>query len=98
MPWCTTRPPRVRELVGVFGCYYYVDWCAASLVWGSVRVALAVYHIAQHATLHSTAQHPCALQHNATTGITHIPSIVLAALELQLGYNNFGAMLARDSN
>ena len=25
------------------------------------RVAVAMYHIAQHATLHSTAQHPCAL-------------------------------------
>ena len=42
MPWCTTRPPRVRELVGVFGCCCCVDWCATSLVWGSVRVAVAV--------------------------------------------------------
>ena len=45
-----------------------------------VRVALAMQRLAQHAILHSTAQHPCALQHNATTGIIHIPSIVLAAL------------------
>ena len=45
-----------------------------------VRVALAVQCLAQHAILHSTAQHPCALQHNATTSIIHLPSIVLAAL------------------
>ena len=70
MPQCTTRPPRVRELVGVFGCCC-VNWCATSLVRGSVRVALAVQRLAQHATLLSTAQHPCALQHNATTGITY---------------------------
>ena len=42
MPWCTIRPPRVRELVGVFGCCYCVNWCVTSLVWGSVRVAVAV--------------------------------------------------------
>ena len=80
MPWCTTRPPRVRELVGVFGCCCCVDWCVTSLVQGSVRVALAVQHLVQHAISCSTAQHLCVLQHNATTGITHIPSIVVAAL------------------
>ena len=44
MPWCKTRPPRVRELVYIFGCCCYccVDWCATSLVLGSVRVAVAV--------------------------------------------------------
>ena len=80
MPWCTTRPPRVRELVGVFGCCCCVNWCVTSLVWGSVRVLLAVQRLAQHATSCSTAQHLCVLKHNTTTGITHIPSIVLAAL------------------
>ena len=66
MPWCPTRPPRVRVLVGVFGWYCCVNWCVTSLVWGSVRVAMAVCCAVQHATPHSTAQHPCALQHNAT--------------------------------
>ena len=84
IPQCTTRPPRVIELIGVFGCccccYCCVGWCATSLVRGSVRVALAVQHLAQHAALCYTAQHPCTLQHNATTGIIHIPSIVLAEL------------------
>ena len=47
---------------------------------GSVRVAMAVWCVAQHATLHSTAQYTCVLQHNATTGITHIPSVVPAAI------------------
>ena len=53
----------------------------------SVRVVVAMQCLAQHATLHSTAQHPCALQHNATTGIIHIPNIVLAALGGQLSTN-----------
>ena len=66
MPWCPTRPPRVRVLVSVFGWCCCVDWCATSLVRGSVRVAMAVCCAVQHATPHSTAQHPCALQHNAT--------------------------------
>ena len=66
MPWCPTRPPRDRVLVVVFVCSYCVDLCATSLVRGSVRVSMAVCCAAQHATLHSTAQHPCALQHNAT--------------------------------
>ena len=36
-------------------------------IWeGAVRVAMAVFCVAQHATPHSTAQHPCALQHNAS--------------------------------
>ena len=39
----------------------------------------------QHETPCSTAQHICALQHNATIGIIHIPSIVLAAIWGQLG-------------
>ena len=47
---------------------------------------------------HRTSQHPYALQHNATIGITHIPSVVLTALGGQLGYNNFGAILDMDSN
>ena len=51
----------------------------------NIRVVLAVKHLAQHAILYSTAQHPGALQHNATTGIKHIPSLVLAALGGQLG-------------
>ena len=32
----------------------------------TVRVAMAVCFLAQHATPYSTAQHLCALQHNAT--------------------------------
>ena len=56
-----------------------------SLVWGSVRVAIAVRCTAQHATPHSTAQHTCALQHNATTGIIHISSVVPTAIGGQLG-------------
>ena len=75
----------MRELIGVFGCFCCVDWCATSLVRGSVRVAVVVQRLVQHATLHSTAQHPCALQHNDTTGITHIPSVVLAKRGGQLG-------------
>ena len=64
----------------------------------SVRVAMAVWWcVAQHATPCSTAQHTCALQHNATTGITYIPSIVLAVLGGQLVSNNFGVILVRDS-
>ena len=59
--------------------------CATSLVRGSVRVAMAVRCIAQHAIPCSTAQHTCALQHNATTGIIHIPSVVPAAIGGQLG-------------
>ena len=46
---------------------------------------MALQCVAQHATLHSTAQHICALQPNATTGITHIPSLVPAAIGGQLG-------------
>ena len=46
---------------------------------------MAVWYAAQHATLHSTAQHTCVLQYNTTTGITHIPSILPAAIEGQLG-------------
>ena len=66
MPWYSTRPPRVREFFIVFGSSCPVDWCATSLVRGSVRVAMAVCCAEQHATPHSTAQHPCALQHNAS--------------------------------
>ena len=51
----------------------------------NTRVAIAAWCVAQHATPCSTAQHICALQHNATTGITHIPSIVPAAIGGQLG-------------
>ena len=47
---------------------------------GYIRVAMAVQCMAQHATPRFTAQHTYTLQHNATTGITHIPSIVLAAI------------------
>ena len=60
MPQCITRPPRVRESISVFGCSC-VHWCATSLVRGSVRVAIANQHQAQHATLLSTAQHTCGL-------------------------------------
>ena len=88
----------MSELVVVFGYYCCVNWCVSSLVWGSIRVAVAVYHIAQHATLHSIAQHLCALQHNATKVITYISSIVLTTFGGQLGYNNFGVILARNSN
>ena len=42
MPWCTTRPPRVRQLVGMFSCCCCINWCATSLLRGSVRVAVAV--------------------------------------------------------
>ena len=42
----------------MFGCSCPVDWCVTSLVQGSVRVAMAVYYAAQHATPHSTAQYP----------------------------------------
>ena len=62
-----------------------------SLVRGSVRVALAVQCLVQHATSRSTAQHPCSLQNNATTGIAHIPSVVLAALGRQ-HCGNFGVI------
>ena len=57
----------------------------------TVRVALAVQCLAQHATSCSTAQHPCVLQHNATIGITHIPRVVLAALGGQ-HCGNFGVI------
>ena len=46
---------------------------------------MAVQYIAQHETPCSTAQHICVLQHNATTGIIHIPSIVPAETGGQLG-------------
>ena len=55
-----------------------------NLVQESVRVAIAVRCVAQYATLCSTEQHTCALLHNATTGIIHIPSIVPAAIGGQL--------------
>ena len=58
MPWYSTRPPRVRECFSVLGCSCPIDWCVTSLVQGSVRVAMAVYCVVQHATPHSTAQHP----------------------------------------
>ena len=81
MPWCTTKPPRVRELVGVFGCCCCcVNWCATSLVWGSLRVAVAIQHIAQHATWYCTVQHPCSLQQSAT-----ISNIYLALCQHHLG-------------
>ena len=51
----------------------------------SVRVAIAVRCVAQHATPHSTEQHTCMLLHNTTTGITHLPSVVPAAIGGQLG-------------
>ena len=70
----------MRELGGVFGCCCCVDCCATNLVQGSVRVAMAVQCLVQHATSCSTAQHLCVLQQNVITGITHIPSIVLVAL------------------
>ena len=92
MPWCPTRPPRVRVLVGVFGSCFCANWCATSLVQGSVRVAMAVCCAAQHATLHSTAQHPCALQHNATQE-QYIPSVLLTAVGGQLCRDNFGVNL-----
>ena len=57
----------------------------------NVRVALAVQHLAQHATSRYIAQHPCALQHNATTGITYTSSVVLAALGGQ-HCGNFGVI------
>ena len=44
---------------------------------------MAVCCAAQHATPQSTAQHPYALQYNATQ-VKHIPSIVLATLGGQL--------------
>ena len=46
---------------------------------------MAVRCIAQHATPCSTVQHTCALQYNTTIGITHIPSLVPAAIGGQLG-------------
>ena len=61
---------------------------------GSVRVAMAVCCAAQHATPYSTAQHPCALQHNATQ-VQYIPSVVLAALGGQLCRLNFDVILVR---
>ena len=62
------------------GCCCFVDWCLTSLVQGSVRVAVAIKHIAQH-TSHSTTQHPRELQHSATTG-----SIYLALCKQHLGH------------
>ena len=70
----------MRELVGEFGCCYCANWYATSLVRESTRVAVAVQLLVQHAKSYSIAQHPFALKHNATTGIIHIPSIVLAAI------------------
>ena len=46
---------------------------------------MAVRCIVPYATLCSTAQHTYVLQHNATTGITYIPSIVPVAIGGQLG-------------
>ena len=46
----------------------------------TVMVAMAVWCVAQHAAPRSTAQHTCALQHNSTIGITHLPSVVLAEI------------------
>ena len=76
----------------MFSCSFPVDWCATSLVQGVVRVAMAVCCAAQHATPHSTAQHPCALQQSASQ-VYHIPSIVLAALGGQLRIDHFGIIL-----
>ena len=45
---------------------------------------MVVRCIAQHTILCSTAQHTCALQHNATTSIIYIPSVVPAAIGGQL--------------
>ena len=45
---------------------------------------MAMRYIAQRVTPRSTAQYTCALQHNATTGVTCIPSIVPAAVVGQL--------------
>ena len=55
MPWCTTRPLRVREQIFVFG-FCYINCCATSLVQGSVMAAISVQCIAQHAKPCSTAQ------------------------------------------
>ena len=100
MPWSTTRSPRVRELIGVFGCCCCVTWCTTSLVWGSVRVEVAVQRIAQHTTSHSTAQHLCVLQHKTTTG-----NIYLALCQQHLGDTcrqlyryNFSVNLVSNSN
>ena len=57
----------------------------------SVKVAWAVQRLAQHAISHSTAQNPCVLKHKTTTNITHITSIVLAALGGQ-HCGNFGVI------
>ena len=58
---------------------------------------MAVCYAAHHATLHSTAQHPCALQYNATQ-ILHIPSIVLAALGGQLCRDDFVVNMVSNRN
>ena len=52
-----------------------------------VRVAMVGQYVAQHATPRSTAQHSTHVgcMHNAATGITHIPSVVPAAIGGQLG-------------
>ena len=62
-----------------------------------VRVAMAVCCAMQHATPHSTAQYPCALQHNASQ-VQHIPSVVLAALGGQLCRDIFCITLVQNSN
>ena len=59
-----------------------------------VGVAMAMCCAAQHAMLHSTVQHPCALQHNASQ-VLHIPSVVLAALGGQLCRDHFGVLLVK---
>ena len=41
-------------------------WELVKYLANAVRVAMAVCCAVQHATPHSTAQHPCTLQHNAT--------------------------------
>ena len=79
MPWCATRPLRMREQIGVFG-YSCVNWCANSLVQGSVGVAMLCS--AQHSMQHYTLQHSIHMgwTQNATTGIAYIPSVMLAPM------------------
>ena len=71
---------RLPYITNGFSLYInYLEVFISAQLMDSVRVAMVVCCAAQHATLHSTAQHPCALQLNATQ-VQYIPSIVLATL------------------
>ena len=56
-------------------------------MWGSVRVVMAVQHVAQHAKPLTTAQHTCGLDRQCQKGIAHILSIVPAPMGDMVKYS-----------